>query len=61
LLTLYQFHTQTAKHYFCKVCGIYTFHRPRTAPDKYRINVACLENADLTYMTVGLVNGAVYD
>jgi len=60
-LTLYQFHTKTAKHYFCKVCGIYTFHRPRIAPEKYRINVACLENADLTHLEVVLVNGAAYD
>ena len=28
LLTLYQFKTKTAKHYFCKVCGI---------------NIACVE------------------
>ena len=27
-LSLYQFNTRVAKHYFCKVCGIYTFHRP---------------------------------
>ncbi len=60
-LTLYQFHTQTAKHYFCNVCGIYTFHRPRIAPEKYRINVACLEAADLTHLKIGLVNGAAYD
>lgn len=60
-LALCQFHTQTAKHYFCNTCGICTFHRPRIAPEKYRINVACLEAADLTYLEVGLVNGAAYD
>ena len=25
-LSLYQFHTNVAKHYFCSVCGIYTHH-----------------------------------
>jgi hypothetical protein len=25
-LTLYQFNTNTAKHYFCSACGIYTYH-----------------------------------
>ena len=59
-LTLYQFYTHTAKHYFCKDCGIYTFHRPRIAPEKYRINVACLD-ADLSNLEVGLVNGRAYD
>lgn len=43
-LTLYQFNTGTAKHYFCKVCGIYTHHQRRSDPDQYGINVACLEN-----------------
>ena len=43
LLTLYQFNTMTAKHYFCSLCGIYTHHRRRSNPDQYGFNVACLE------------------
>jgi len=42
-LTEYQFHTKTARHYFCKVCGIYPFHRKRVTPDNFGINVHCLE------------------
>jgi hypothetical protein len=42
-LTLYQFNTGTAKHFFCSVCGIYTHHQRRSKPDEYGINVACLE------------------
>jgi hypothetical protein len=60
-LSLYQFHTQTAKHYFCKVCGIYTFHRPRVAPDYYGINVACLEGVDVFKLEPGIVDGRAYD
>lgn len=26
VLTTHQFNTGTAKHYFCSICGIYTFH-----------------------------------
>lgn len=45
-LNLYQFNTNIAKHYFCKHCGIHTFHRPRSAPDLYSINLRCLDNFD---------------
>ncbi len=46
-LSLYQWNTNTAKHYFCSHCGIYTHHQRRVAPDEYGYNVACLEGIDL--------------
>jgi len=42
-LRLYQFNTNTAKHYFCSHCGIYTHHQRRSVPNQYGVNVACLE------------------
>lgn len=45
-LTLYQWNTGVARHYFCRHCGIYTFHRKRSAPDSYGVNVGCLEGFD---------------
>jgi hypothetical protein len=43
LLTVYQFNTNTAKHYFCSRCGIYTHHQRRSNPKQYGVNVACLD------------------
>ena len=42
VLSLYQFNTGTAKHYFCSRCGTYTFHQRRSDPNTYGVNVACL-------------------
>ena len=43
VLTLYQFNTKTAKHYFCSICGIHTHHQRRSNPNQFGINVSCLE------------------
>ena len=45
-LSLYQFNTHTAKHFFCSVCGIYTHHQRRSNPTQYGFNVACLEGVN---------------
>ena len=42
-LSLYQFNTLVAKHYFCSTCGIYTHHRRRSDPNEFGVNLACLE------------------
>ncbi len=46
-LTLYQWNTNVAKHYFCRICGIYTHHQRRSNPGEYGFNVACLEGVDV--------------
>lgn len=42
-LTEYRFGTKEAVHFFCSICGIYTFHQRRSNPEQYGVNVACLE------------------
>src|SRR5258708_28177537 len=57
-LTLYQFHTHTARHYFCRTCGIYPFHRKRLAPESYGNNVLCLDDFDPAGIPVRMTVGA---
>ncbi len=45
-LGLYQFGAKTAKHYFCKRCGIYTFHETARKLGHYRVNLGCIEGVD---------------
>jgi hypothetical protein len=42
-LTTYTFHTGTARHRFCRVCGVKSFYVPRSHPDGISVNVRCLE------------------
>ena len=46
-LTTYQFNTRTAKHLFCRECGVHSFYVPRSDPDKIDVNVRCLDGVDL--------------
>ena len=57
-LLLYQWNTHRAKHYFCRHCGIYVFHRKRAAPDHFGINVRCLQGVDIAAYPVRATEGA---
>jgi len=45
-LGLYTWGTHTARHYFCKTCGIYTHHQRRSNPQECGINIGCLDGID---------------
>ena len=54
-LSLYQFDTKEAKHFYCNVCGIHPFSNPRAAPNMYSINVRCLDNFNLKNETYEII------
>ena len=56
-LTEYRWNTGVARHFFCSVCGIYPFHRKRSAPDSYGVNVACLEGFDASAVPLRRADG----
>ena len=39
----YRFNTGTARHLFCRHCGIKSFYIPRSHPDGYSVNVNCID------------------
>lgn len=47
VLAPYSFHTRTAKHLFCSVCGVESFYVPRSHPNGYSVNVRCLDSVSL--------------
>lgn len=56
-LGLYQFGTKVAKHFFCKQCGIYTFHQTIRKPGHYRVNLGCIEGVDPLTLEADVFDG----
>ncbi len=51
-LTTYTFNTGTAKHLFCRTCGVKSFYVPRSHPDGVSVNVNCLDEGTVESMEV---------
>jgi len=56
-LGLYQWNARIAKHYFCTVCGIYPFHKKRSMPDHYGVNLNALDDFDVKSLPVRAAEG----
>ena len=56
-LTVYEWNSRRAKHFFCSICGIYVFHRKRAAPDHFGVNVFCLEGFDRGSLPIRATDG----
>lgn len=51
-LTEYRFNTGTARHLFCRHCGVKSFYVPRSNPDGYSVNARCLDRATVEHVEV---------
>lgn len=67
-LSVYEWHTKTAKDYFCPGCGILPFRKPRHLTPKeimegktpfsgWAVNVRCLDEIDLNALKIVLIDG----
>lgn len=50
-LTTYTFNTHTAKHTFCKTCGVKPFYTPRSHPNGFSVNFRCVEQSGFESVT----------
>lgn len=51
-LAEYTFGTGTAKHRFCRHCGVKAFYVPRSHPDGIDVNVRCLDAGSVQALQV---------
>ncbi|PON75798.1 Glutathione-dependent formaldehyde-activating enzyme/centromere protein V [Parasponia andersonii] len=56
-ITTYTFGTHTAKHTFCKVCGITSFYKPRSNPDGVAVTYKCVDPGTLVHVEVQCYDG----
>lgn len=60
-LELYQFGTKTAKHYFCRYCGVHPFSRPRLNPKLWVANLRCIPAVNVETLPVLVFDGANWE
>jgi hypothetical protein len=60
-LALYQFGTKTAKHYFCRHCGVHPFSRPRLNPQLWAVNLRCVPGVDAAALPTSVFDGAHWE
>lgn len=48
----YRFDTGTARHLFCRHCGVKSFYVPRSHPDGFSVNVRCLDPGSVVELRI---------
>jgi hypothetical protein len=56
-IATYRFGTMTARHHFCRRCGVAAFYVPRSHPDRIDVNVRCLDGVDLASLPIRRFDG----
>jgi hypothetical protein len=56
-LTLYTFNTHAAQHWFCSVCGVKSFYKPRSHPQGISVNVRCIDAGSIESMSIQPFDG----
>jgi hypothetical protein len=57
MLEEYRFNTGTARHLFCRRCGVKSFYVPRSHPAGISVNARCLDPGEVRSMKVTAFDG----
>eukprot|EP00882_Tetradesmus_deserticola_P011371 GHRQ01012030.1.p1 GENE.GHRQ01012030.1~~GHRQ01012030.1.p1 ORF type:complete len:153 (+),score=16.06 GHRQ01012030.1:195-653(+) len=56
-MSCYQFGTMTARHLFCRTCGVCSHYVPRSNPDGAAVTVHCIDPGTVASVTVRQYDG----
>jgi hypothetical protein len=56
-LVIYRWGDHVMNHGFCKTCGIHPFAEVTETPQRYRINLGCVDDIDTFALEIRLVDG----
>ncbi len=56
-LAVYRWGDHQVNFYFCKTCGIHTFHEGVATPGHYRLNLGCVDGLDPLALEISLIDG----
>ena len=60
-LTEYRFNTKTAQHFFCKICGVKPFYKPRSHPHGWSVNLNVLDQSNFETVKIKDFDGANWE
>jgi hypothetical protein len=60
-LSEYRFNTGTARHLFCRTCGVKSFYVPRSHPDGYSVNWRAIDDTAGVTATIEPYDGANWE
>ena len=60
-LEAYTFNTGTARHLFCRHCGIKSFYVPRSNPDGFSVNLRCIDSGTIESIDVEPFDGVNWE
>jgi len=60
-LAEYRFNTGTARHLFCRHCGIKSFYVPRSHPDGYSVHLRCLAPGTVRSVRISPFDGVHWE
>jgi hypothetical protein len=59
-MAVYRWGDRLVNNWFCKTCGVYPFHNVTNDPQRYRVNLGCIDGLNPLDLPVTIVDGKAF-